>query len=336
MAKIRLAIVVIDKRRPARVEFGKVISPLEVTHIHYSVPCEKHSVASVSGRHHTVEHIHSPRNAFENIRRSPDTHKVAWLVLWKKRMHDFKHLIHLLSRFTHRKSSYCIAFAVEFGSVLHCRTAQVRINAALDDWENRLGISVERLRLIEMFEVALQPVLGELEGFFCILVARIAGTAFIESHHNIRANNALCINIILRSKAVLGTVDMGTKSAAIRSEFTHLCERKDLKSAAVRKYRAVPMLEFVESARPAQYVQPRTKIEMVGVAENYFGLDVFHQVSVIYALDRADCPDRHEYRSLYLSVVSRDDSASCRRTRIRCCKFECHVPCNYLNASDTS
>lgn len=49
---------------------------------------------------------------------------------------------------------------------------------------------------------------------------------------------------------------------------------------------------------------------MVCVSEDDLGLDVFLEISVIYALDRAYSAYWHEDRGLDLSVVSRDDSAS--------------------------
>ncbi len=309
VTEICLRVVVIDERASARVELGEVVGPLEVAHIHDSVPREQHPVASVAGWHHAVEHIHAPRDAFEQVRRSPHAHQVARAVLRQNRTHEFKHLIHLLRRLPHRKPPDGIALAVKLRGVLDGCPAQVRIDAALDYRKDRLRIAVERLRFVKVLQIALQPALGELQRFLRVLIRRVARTALVERHHYIRSDNALSVNIVLRSESMLRPVDVRAESAAFRRKFAHLREREHLKSAAVGKNRPVPVLELVEAAGLAENLKTRAQVEMVGVAEYNLGLDVLHQVPVVDALDGTYRPHGHEYRRLNRTVVCRNRAA---------------------------
>lgn len=89
-----------------QVQRRKVILPLRVTHVHDSVPCEKHAVAPVPGRHHAVEHVDAPGYPLQDVGRSPDSHEIAWLVLRQKRAGDFQHPVHFFGGFADSESTH--------------------------------------------------------------------------------------------------------------------------------------------------------------------------------------------------------------------------------------
>ena len=66
----------------------------------------------------------------------------------------------------------------------------------------------------------------------------------------------------------------------------------------------------MESSGSLEHVEARTEIKMICVAEDDFSLYVFLEIPVVYALHGTDRTHRHEDRSLYLTVVGSDDSAS--------------------------
>jgi hypothetical protein len=63
--------------------------------------------------------------------------------------------------------------------VLDRALAQVRVHASLDDGEEALVVAVERLRLRETLRVTLEPALGELERFLCIVVVGVARATLV-------------------------------------------------------------------------------------------------------------------------------------------------------------
>jgi hypothetical protein len=63
---------------------------------------------------------------------------------------------------------------------------------------------------------------------------------------------------------------------------------------------------------------------MIGISEDDLSLDIILEVLVIYAFYRSYGTDRHEDRSLYLSVICSDDSTSCSGVRIIMCLDEFH------------
>ena len=74
MAQICLTIQGIYTRSTIGFNRGEVRLPFFITHIHDAVFREQHSVAPVACRHHTIEHIDSSLNTFENINRCTDSH----------------------------------------------------------------------------------------------------------------------------------------------------------------------------------------------------------------------------------------------------------------------
>ena len=71
----------------------------------------------------------------------------------------------------------------------------------------------------------------------------------------------------------------------------------------------------MQSAGLAQDVESRTKVEMVGVAQDDLCLHLFAELGEVYGLHAAHRSDGHEDRCLNLSVIGGDDARP-RLTRI--------------------
>ena len=65
-----------------------------------------------------------------------------------------------------------------------------------------------------------------------------------------------------------------------------------------------------------EYIKTRTKIQVVCIAKNNLGKNLFAKFLKMNCLHRTDSSHRHKDRSLNLSVVGCDDTCSCIRTRV--------------------
>ena len=95
--------------------------------------------------------------------------------------------------------------------------AQVLEGATLHDGEQALLIAIERFGGIELLDATLQPMLGEFEALLRILPVALPGWTFIECHHDVGADDALCVDDILWSEEMLRAIDMGTKLTTFAS-----------------------------------------------------------------------------------------------------------------------
>ena len=290
------------------VEFGEILRPLGVAHVHDALPGEEHTVAAVARGHDAVEHVHAARDAFQDVRRRTDAHQVARAVVRQQRADELQHLVHLLRRLPHRQAADRVAFGVELRGVVGRLPAQVGIDAALQDGEKGLRVAVERLRLAEAFRVALQPGLREIETLARVGVVGVAGAALVQRHHDVGADDALRVHVVLRGEDVARAVDVALEGATFRGQFADRAEREHLETAAVREDGPIPRLEGVQAACGTQGVEPRAQVEVVGVAQDDLGADVLPQVAVIDALDGTYRPDGHENGGMDLAVVRLDDA----------------------------
>ena len=182
--------------------------PFLVAHVHRTIIGEEHRIAAVAGWHDAVEHIHTTLDGFQDILRSTHTHQVARLVLWQNLVHHLNHLIHHLGRFSHGKTADGISVCTLVGDELGCLAAQFREGAALNDRKETLLIAVERFRLVEALEAAVQPALGELQTLFGVLEIALSRRTLIESHHDVGTDDALGIHHVLGGEEVLAAVDV--------------------------------------------------------------------------------------------------------------------------------
>src|SRR5262245_34902236 len=56
------------------------------------------AISSEACRQHTIEHVHSPRDHLQHLRRRAESHRVTWLVRWQERFSRFNGAQHFLLR----------------------------------------------------------------------------------------------------------------------------------------------------------------------------------------------------------------------------------------------
>ena len=169
---------------------------------------------------------------------------------------------------------------------------------------------------------ALQPALREAQRLRGVAEVGVAGAALVQSHDDVRADDALGVHVVLRGKGMAGAVDVRGEPAAFLGELADRSEGEDLEAAAVREDGPIPMLELVQAAGLPEGVQAGTEVEVVGVAEDDLGLDVLFQVPVIHALDGADGAHRHEDGGADLPVVGGDHARAGGGPGIPGCELE--------------
>ena len=70
-------------------------------------------------------------------------------------------------------------------------------------------------------------------------------------------------------------VNVGVEIYSLLLYLSELSKREHLKSAAVGKYRSVPVHKLVKSAHFIYYIISRTNVKMIGVAKLHLTLEVF-------------------------------------------------------------
>ncbi len=155
---------------------------------------EELPVAAVARRHHAVEHIHAPLDAFEDIHRRADPHQVAGTVFGQYGVDHLDHLVHHLGRFAYGQSADGIAVGVVLLDVFGCPRPQVGIGAALYDGEQRLVMAVFGLGLAVTVETTVEPALGQSERLGGIIARRVARRALVEGHHDVGADRTLGVD----------------------------------------------------------------------------------------------------------------------------------------------
>ena len=96
-------------------------------------------------------------------------------------------------------------------------------------------------------------------------------------------------------------VDVRRKRHAFFFDSAQLLERENLKSAAVRQYRAIPAGKLAYAAIYA-YVIARAQMQVVRVGEHHLTFNIFKVVSRNRTLNRRSRRDVHKRRCLHRAV----------------------------------
>lgn len=92
---------------------------LGIVYVDNTLFCEKVAVTAVAARHNAVEKVHSPFHRLKNICRRTDTHKIAYLIIGSIWLHRRNNAVHILGRFTHRKTADGVSVKIQLCNLLH-------------------------------------------------------------------------------------------------------------------------------------------------------------------------------------------------------------------------
>ena len=118
---------------------------------------------------------------------------------------------------------------------------------------------------------------------------------------------------------------MGFECTSFFSNLAIVGEREDLESAAVGQYRPFPAHEAMQTASSLQDVDTGTQVEMIGVSQYDFCIDVVAQFVLMDGLDAAHSADGHEYWRWYITVVSMEYSGTGVGQSVCFLKVKMHV-----------
>ena len=316
MPEISLGVGAAAWRGAVGINGREIVLPLFVFDVDNALGGVDHAVPGIAGGHHAVEHVNAAGDAFQDIFWGTDAHKVPGFVCGQDLGHQLRHSIHVFYGFANREAADGIAFPPESGDGFCGYFAQFRIRAALNDGEKRLGMSVKRLGIVETLDAAREPAVCEAERFFRVFeIAGIRGT-FIESHDDIRADDALDVHHIFRGKVVFRTIYVALKRDAFFFNLSAVRQGIHLESAAVGEYRAFPAIETVNTASFAQYIEARAQVKVVGIAQANLRLNIIAQFVLVYSFYRRRSTNRHKNRGLNLPVVGGDESCAGAAVRV--------------------
>ena len=98
---------------------------------------------------------------------------------------------------------------------------------------------------------------------------------------------------------------MRAKRHSFFADLAQIGETENLKPARIRKDGAIPRHEPMHPAHSANRLDARPQEKMVGIREQNLDAQLFEHI-LRNALNRSQCPDRHEHRRLNLSVRSNE------------------------------
>ena len=150
MAQVCFRVDLVNEAVAVGLQWGEVVGPFLVAHVHYAVGGEEHAVASVACGHHTVHHVDATVDGFEDIGRCADSHEVTGFVGWQDFVDHLNHLIHGFGRFADSQPSDGVAVGAEFSHSRGGFTSQVGIGASLHNREEALPVAVEPFGCVEM------------------------------------------------------------------------------------------------------------------------------------------------------------------------------------------
>ena len=310
MVQIGAAVLRVHKGVAAGVYGREVVRPFGVAHVKHALGGEEHGVAAVARGHHAVEHIHAALYGFEDIYRRANAHEIARAVGGQNVIHHLYHLVHLFRRLAHGQSADGVALRAEVAHELGTLAAQLGIDATLHDGEECLAVTVFRFCFMKTLPTAFHPAVRQVEALACVGKVCRSRRALVESHHDVRADGALDVHHLLGREEMLAAVDVGAELAALFREFANAGEGKHLKASAVGEHGAVEAVELMQAAGFLNDVQPRSQVEVIGVAEDNLRLDVASEFAQVHAFHAAERPHGHEYRRFNLAVVGFDDAGA--------------------------
>ena len=169
-------------------------------------------------------------------------------------------------------------------------------DAALHDAEQRMPRPVA-----EGIARALRPAHRQAHGFFDLGLGRGQRRAFVETHDDIRAQQLLDFHAAFRRQHMLAAINMAGKAHALFGQLAQRGKAHDLKPAAVRQDRALPVHELVQAAQPGDAFGAGAQHQVIGIAQQDVGARGAHAFGH-HGLHRSGRAHRHEGRGADLAA----------------------------------
>ena len=188
---------------------------------------QRKPVARGTRLQNTVKEVDPAEHALQKTVRTADAHEVARLVFGHVGTDRFEHVIHDGLRLADGQTADAVADEVHRRERLCAFDAQIGINAALHDAEQRLIGT--RVRLLTALRPAVRAV-HRPDGVRVILM-RIG--AFVEAHGNIRAERFFDLHDLFGREEMLAAVDVRAEHNAVLADVVDSGKAEHLEPAAV-------------------------------------------------------------------------------------------------------
>ena len=319
---IGAGIVVVHKTGAAGVQFGEVILPLLVAQVHHAILRKDHTIATITGWHDAVEHIHAAFDTLQDIPWCTYTHEVARFVLRQNIVDHLNHGVHIFGRFAYSQSANSITIAVKITQAFCGILTQVGIYATLYDREEVLLVALEVGGIIKALDTTVEPAMGALHGLLCVLAVGGTRATLVKCHDDVGTNLALDIHDVLGGKHQFTSIYMRRELHALFGHFADIGQGEDLEATRVGENRACPALKTVQATRFVQDLGARTQIEMVGIAKDDLCVDILFEEGALHTFDSTHGTHGHKNRGLDIPMVGMHHASACARVRIRMYKVK--------------
>src|SRR5215210_3656617 len=295
VCQVRPAVPRTRLARTPWIERSEIPAMPGVPEVDAAVCGQRRPVAGEPGREHAVEHVHPEPDDLEYPDRVPYAHEVPRPVCGEHGRGHGERPQHLFPRLPDREAADGVAGEPYLHRAVQALLAQIRIEAALHDAEQRLiGPPVRRF-------APPRPPRRPPQRLLVVLAARVGGRALVQDHRDIRPKALLNLRDQLRCEGVPRAVVDGGELDALLRDPARFRQGEDLVAARVGKHRPVPTGERVKAARLPYEVSAGPQVEVVGVAEHDAG-PYGVQLPRRQPLDRTLGPHGHESRRLDRAV----------------------------------
>src|SRR5699024_1605639 len=176
----------------------------------------------------------------------------------------FKYTVHDRFRFPDRQAADRVAREVHGNQVLRTLCTEIAVLPALYDSEQRLGFVPAAFYMI--IEPAFCPPGRTLYRVLDIFVLCRMRRAFIERHHDIRAEIMLDVHRPFRAQEKFGAVQVAPEMHTRFLDLPSVAQAEYLEAACVRQDRPVPVHESMKAARLGDNVTAGPQPQMIGIA----------------------------------------------------------------------
>ncbi len=279
----------------AFVERPRVVAVAGIADLDVAVAGEEPAVAGVPRGQHAVEHVDSGRDGLDDILGCTHAHEIARLVHGKPRRGVRHDPAHFALGLPYREPSDRVAVESDAREPREGFVAQGFEHSTLDDAEQGVGVPLVRAL------GTLGPAQAKAHRFPGVALARRIGSALVEHHGDVRAQHPLDAHRLLGGEQEAIAIHRRGEANAFFRDLAKIAEAEHLVPPRVGQYRSRPADEAVQTAVRRDHLQPGAQPQVKGVAEDDAGavLDEFRRA---HGLHRAVGADRHEHRSLHVSV----------------------------------
>ena len=235
---------------------------------HPALGGERHPVASIPARHHTVEHVETGGHKAHQLLRRSDAHQVTRLRLGQKFYGVGADRQSLSPALAYRQSAHRIAVESDFLQFCGTLGSHIAVQPALNNTE------LELARATMGLAGASGPLGGPPQCAGHVFFGSPGRRTFVQNHGDVDAQFLLIRDHIFGPEEPAAAVDMALEEDALVGHRAHALETEDLKPTRVRQNRAIPTHERMQAAHRLDRIGPRAHGEMVGIGEDQLGAHI--------------------------------------------------------------